>query len=218
MRKVSHPPWDNDLHQLEGVEPLSAEQLGDHEDYIASLLLDSPDMSAMQLVKGMQRDEGITAKLKVVQRWLQSIRESGGCRRVPCADVPVAYWWDLLSVAPDMSAEDTNARLRTDLGLFCYSGDLESFLKTKKKAVAKTAALREAILCYWQTAVELHFGVRSISPYPAYTGLTCPASPFQFWTSMMSWAVCDCCGRKDTTLWKTPTRKDRLWNSVWHHL
>ena len=208
----------DDLHQLPGVEPLSAEQLDEQHDYLASLLDNSPDMSTTQLLKTMQLERGMTTKTKTLQRWLQAMRESGGCRRAPCADIPEAYWWDLLSVAPDMSAADANARLRTDLGLFCYSCDLESFLKTKKKAVAKTAALREAILCYWQTAVELHFGVRSISPYPAYTGLTCPASPFQFWTSMMSWAVCDCCGRKDTSLWKTPTLKDRLWNSVWHHL
>jgi hypothetical protein len=124
----------DELHQMPGVEPLSAEQLGEHDDYVASLLENSPDISAMQLLKSMQRDKGITATLHTVQRWLQSIRENGGCRRVPCADIPEAYWWDLLSVAPDMSAEDANARLRTDLGLFCFSCHLDSFLENQEES------------------------------------------------------------------------------------
>jgi len=111
----------DDLHQLPGVEPLSAEQLDEQHDYLASLLDNSPDMSTTQLLKTMQLERGMTTKIHTLQRWLQSIRESDGCRRIPCTDIPEAYWWDLLSVAPDMSAADANARLRTDLGLFCHS-------------------------------------------------------------------------------------------------
>ena len=105
-------------------------------------------------------------------------------------------------------------RLRADLGMHCYSVDLAKSLVTRKKAIAKDIAQREAIRLHWETAVKLHFGVRSVSPYPAYTGLTCPHHPLQFWNSFMSWAVCDRCGRKDTSLWKVPTLKDGQWNSV----
>ena len=203
-----------ELHQLPDVVPLSTEQLFEHNDYIDSLLENSPDMSAMQILKSMQNDLGVTATLNNVQRWLQSTRESAGCRRVPCSRVPDDYWCDLLAVTPNISARDANARLRDDLGLYCYTENLAKFLVTKQKAMAKTNALREAIRLHWETAVKLHFGVRPVSPYPAYTALTCPTPPFKFWTSLMSWAVCDRCGRKDTQLWKTPTLKDGVWNSV----
>ena len=85
----------------------------------------------------------------------------------------------------------------------------------KKKETAKTNALREAIRLHWETAMKLHFGARSVSPYPAYTALVCPSPPLAFWNSLMSWAVCDRCGRKDATLWKTPQLTDGRWKSVY---
>ena len=99
--------------------------------------------------------------------------------------------------------------------MHCYSGDLARFLVAKKKETAKTNALREAIRLHWETAMKLHFGARSVSPYPAYTALICPSPPLAFWNSLMSWAVCDSCGRKDATLWKTPKLTDGRWNSAY---
>lgn len=56
------------------------DQLFEHNAYIDSLLENIPDMSAMQILKSMQHDLGITATLKTVQRWLQSTRESAGSK------------------------------------------------------------------------------------------------------------------------------------------
>ena len=41
--------------------------------------------------------------------------------------------------------------------------------------------------------------------------MTAPVQVFLFWARLLSWAVCQTCGRRDAALWRTPSLKSGAW-------
>ena len=80
-----------------------------------------------------------------------------------------------------------------------------------KKEVLKDVDARESHRSHWATAISRHFSARSVHVYPTRIPVTSPARVFQFWIYLMSWAVCEKCGRRDASLWKTPTISGLTW-------
>ena len=71
---------------------------------------------------------------------------------------------------------------------------------------------------HWQTIIRRQFGVRSSTPYPIErVPVTSPVRNFQYWVCMLSWAACETCGRRDTSLWHPPTF-DKGWHQYYPEL
>jgi hypothetical protein len=201
------------IQQLPGVEPLSTEQLDEHEDFFETLLREDPSLSAMNLLTAMQRDRGVTSKIWTIQRWLKSHALRGGARGVTCADISLMYWDRLFTDDLAMSDEMDPQRLLSDQKVWIRADHLHSFLATLRRTHVKTGGLREALRLHWKTAIDLHFGVASVSAYPrAPVPITSPVAVFKYRTLLLSWVVCDKCGRRDATPWKTPCLKNGQWS------
>ena len=128
-----------------------------------------------------------------------------------CSEIPISFWEPLLTGDPEISKDDFARRLAKDEKLWCRE-NLIGWLTVRKAAMVRTLAARESVRAHWDVAVNKQFGVKSVAVYPTRVPVTSPLKLFRFWTSMLSWAACEKCGRRDASLWKRPCLKNGDWD------
>ena len=146
-----------------------------------------------------------------MRSWLETRRLHAGLKNVTCPGIPESFWMPIVTADPHISVENFAQRLADDLRLWVRSDCLERWLSVKSKEVVKMSDARESHRSHWATAMDTHFSACSVHEYPRRIPVTSPMRIFQYWTSLMSWAVCEECGRRDTSKWYRPCTSGLDW-------
>ena len=171
----------------------------------------TPDLTLSHLLHVLQNDLGFTTKRKILRDWLENRRLHAGLMSVTCAAIPERFWMPILTADPNISAAAFTQRLADDLRLWVPSNHLVTWLSRKSKEVVKMSDARESHRSHWAEAIDEQFSACSVHRYPRRIPVIAPVRVFQFWTSLLSWAVCEECGRRDTTSWTNPRVSDLDW-------
>ena len=200
-----------EIEAPEGMSTLTGKQLPDYGDYLLQLLEETPTMGPVQLLRNMQKDKHVTTTIHIMRRWRTDNLPASGCRRVPCAHIASEYWTSILSLSPAISHGEVKERLAKDLKVWCYDCNLKQFCTNWKR----DSKARVSVQRHWQTALDKQFHVTSVLSNPKRVPVTAPSQVFRYWTYLVSWAVCQNCGRKKAASWRTPTRSNGTWQLIY---
>ena len=140
--------------------------------------------------------------------------ESHECRQVPCAQIADDYWKTIIWIHPPISHAKIKTHLATDLGVWCHDANLRRFCANWRSAHSQDDRKSDTIQRHWQTALNKQLEVTSVLSYPRRVPVTAPVQIFRYWTCLLSRAVCQTCGRKDTASWRVPKRRDGCWHEI----
>ena len=193
------------------LQSLTAKELVDYESHLNAALSATPDLTISHLLHVLQNDLGFATKRHILRDWLENRRLHAGLMSVTCAAIPERFWMPILTADPNISAAGFAQRLADDLRLWTRQRNLATWLSRKSREVVKMSEARESHRSHWAEAIDAQFSVCSVHRYPRRIPVTAPIRVFQLWTSLLSWAVCEECGRRDTSLWKNPCVSDLDW-------
>lgn len=194
-----------------GMRLVTLKVLREHDGFLEDLLDATPLASPLFILEHLQTAKDLTADLYSIRRWRQEVGCAEGCVRVCAKDIPADFWDRLLLHSLDISVEEVQDRLSSELRLSAGRQHLDEFLKRRWREEDKRVMIRESVRSHWEKAISKHFGVTSVSIYPARQLVSASAEPLWFWAECVSWAVCGRCGRRDTALWRTPTLTNMSW-------
>ena len=196
-----------EIEAPEAMSRLTGQQLEDYDEYLLQLVDETPTMGTLQLLRKLQSDKQVTTTISVMEQWKHDNAPAKGCRRVACSQIADDYWKSILSLSPAISHDAVKERLAHDLSVWCYNSHLKRFcINWRKDAKTKGSIER-----HWQTALDKQFHVTSVLSNPIRVPVTAPIQVFRYWTCLLSWAVCQTCGRKAAASWRTPTYHNGTW-------